>query len=347
MKQLSVKRLKQAGLAAIGLAAIGLSTPAAAQSGTLDRVKARGELICGNHIALPGFGLQGPDGRWDGLDIDLCRAVSSAIFNDPNKIKFIPTTPQMRFLVVQSGEVDMLARNATYTMSRDTSAGMSWPIINYFDGQGFMVRKSLGVSEAKGLSGASICVTQGTTTELNLADFFRANNLKYEIIGFATNEEGVKALEAGRCDAFTTDSSGLAAERLKFAKPDEFMILPTLISREPLGPAVKRGDESWFNLVKWTHYAMLNAEELGVTKANVDEMLKSTNPEIKRLLGVEGKFGEGLGLSNDWAYRIIKHVGNYGESFERNVGMGSKLQLKRGLNDLASKGGLQYPHPIR
>ena len=347
MKQPSVKRLKQASLAAIGLAAIGLSTPAAAQSGTLDRVKARGELICGNHIALPGFGLQGPDGRWDGLDIDLCRAVSSAIFNDPNKIKFIPTTPQMRFLVVQSGEVDMLARNATYTMSRDTSAGMSWPIINYFDGQGFMVRKALGVSEAKGLSGASICVTQGTTTELNLADFFRANNLKYEIIGFATNEEGVKALEAGRCDAFTTDSSGLAAERLKFAKPDDFMILPTLISREPLGPAVKRGDESWFNLVKWTHYAMLNAEELGVTKANVDEMLKSTNPEIKRLLGVEGKFGEGLGLTNDWAYRIIKHVGNYGESFERNVGMGSKLQLKRGLNDLASRGGLQYPHPIR
>ncbi|WP_184231614.1 amino acid ABC transporter substrate-binding protein [Bosea sp. WAO] len=339
--------MKQASLAAIGLAAIGLSTPAAAQSGTLDRVKARGELICGNHIALPGFGLQGPDGRWDGLDIDLCRAVASAIFNDPNKIRFVPTTPQMRFVVVQTGEVDMLARNATYTMSRDTSAGMSWPIINYFDGQGFMVRKALGISEAKGLSGASICVTQGTTTELNLADFFRANNLKYEIIGFATNEEGVKALEAGRCDAFTTDSSGLAAERLKFSKPDDFMILPTLISREPLGPAVKRGDESWFNLVKWTHYAMLNAEELGVTKANVDEMLKSTNPEIKRLLGVEGKFGEGLGLSNDWAYRIIKHVGNYGESFERNVGMGSKLQLKRGLNDLASKGGLQYPHPIR
>ena len=342
-----MKRLKQACLATFGLTALALAAPAAAQTGTLERVKARGELICGNHIALPGFGLQGGDGRWAGLDIDLCRAVSSAIFNDPNKIKFIPTTPQMRFVVVQSGEVDMLARNATYTMSRDTSAGMSWPIINYFDGQGFMVRKSLGVSEAKGLSGASICVTQGTTTELNLADFFRANNLKYEIIGFATNEEGVKALEAGRCDAFTTDSSGLAAERLKFAKPDDFMILPTLISREPLGPAVKRGDESWFNLVKWTHYAMLNAEELGVTKANVDEMLKSTNPEIKRLLGVEGKFGEGLGLSNDWAYRIIKHVGNYGESFERNVGMGSKLQLKRGLNDLASKGGLQYPHPIR
>ena len=331
----------------LGFAATAFAGGAHAQTSTLDRVKARGELICGNHIALPGFGLQGPDGRWDGLDIDMCRAVAAAIFNDPNKIKFVPTTPQMRFVVVQAGEVDMLARNATYTMSRDTSQGMSWPIINYFDGQGFMVKKALGVADAKGLNGASICVTQGTTTELNLADFFRSNNLKYEVIGFSTNEEGVKALEAGRCDAFTTDSSGLAAERLKFSKPDDFTILPTLISREPLGPAVKRGDEAWFALVKWAHYAMLNAEEFGVTKANVDEMLKSPNPEIKRLLGVEGKFGEGLGLTNDWAYRIVKHVGNYGESFERNVGMGSRLQLKRGLNALASQGGLQYPHPIR
>ena len=332
---------------ALGFAAALAAIPAAAQTSTLDRVKARGEVICGNHIALPGFGLQGPDGKWAGLDIDLCRAVAAAVFNNPDKVKFVPTTPQMRFVVVQSGEVDLLARNATYTMSRDTSAGMAWPVINYFDGQGFMVKKSLNVANVQALAGASICVTQGTTTELNLADFFRANNLKYEIIGFATNEEGVKALEAGRCDAFTTDSSGLAAERLKFAKPDDFTILPDLISREPLGPAVKRGDESWFALVRWVHYAMLNAEEFGVTKANVDEMLKSPNPEIKRLLGVEGKFGEGLGLTTDWAYRIVKHVGNYGESFERNVGMGSKLQLKRGLNDLASKGGLQYPYPIR
>ncbi len=338
------KRLIAAGL---GLAGIAAATTATAQTSTLDRVKARGEVICGNHIALPGFGLQGPDGKWAGLDIDLCRAIAAAIFNNPDKVKFVPTTPQMRFVVVQSGEVDVLARNATYTMSRDVAAGMAWPTINYFDGQGFMVKKSLNVANVKALAGASICVTQGTTTELNLADFFRANNLKYEIIGFATNEEGVKALEAGRCDAFTTDSSGLAAERLKFSKPDDFVILPDLISREPLGPAVKRGDESWFALVRWVHYAMLNAEEFGVTKANVDEMLKSPNPEIKRLLGVEGKFGEGLGLTTDWAYRIVKHVGNYGESFERNVGMGSKLQLKRGLNDLASKGGLQYPYPIR
>ena len=340
-----MKRLKH--LAFAGLAALGFTGAASAQTSTLDRVKARGELICGNHIALPGFGIQGPDGRWDGLDIDLCRAVAAAIFNDPNKVKFVPTTPQMRFVVVQSGEVDMLARNATYTMSRDTSAGMSWPIINYFDGQGFMVRKSLGVTEAKGLEGASICVTQGTTTELNLADFFRANKLKYEIIGFATNEEGVKALEAGRCDAFTTDSSGLAAERLKVSKPDDFVILPTLISREPLGPAVKRGDESWVALVKWVHYAMLNAEELGVTKANVDEQLKSGNPEIKRLLGVEGKFGEGLGLSNDWAYRVIKHIGNYGESFERHLGQQSRLKLARGPNALWTSGGLQYSPPFR
>jgi general L-amino acid transport system substrate-binding protein len=333
--------------AALAVAGSLSATLASAQTSTLERVKARGEVICGNHIALPGFGLQGPDGKWAGLDIDLCRGIAAAIFDNPDKVRFVPTTPQMRFVVVQSGEVDLLARNATYTMSRDTAAGMAWPTINYFDGQGFMVRKSLNVAGVKDLAGASICVTQGTTTELNLADYFRANNLKYEIIGFATNEEGVKALEAGRCDAFTTDSSGLAAERLKFAKPDDFVILPDLISREPLGPAVKRGDENWFALVRWVHYAMLNAEEFGVTKANVAEMLKSPNPEIKRLLGVEGKFGEGLGLTPDWAHRIVKHVGNYGESFERNVGTGSRLQLGRGQNALASKGGLQYPYPIR
>lgn len=334
--------------AALGLAVALTASAAGAQTNTLERVKQRGELICGMHVGLPGFGVQDGTGRWNGLDIDLCRAISAAIFNDPNKIKFIPTTPQMRFLVVQSGEVDLLARNATYTMSRDTSQGMAWPTINFFDGQGFMVRKSLNVADAKGLDGASICVTQGTTTELNLADYFRTNGLKYELIAFATNEEGVKALEAGRCDAFTTDSSGLAAERLKFAKPDEFTILPELISREPLGPAVRRGDENWFTLVRWVHYAMINAEEFGVTQANVDEMLKnSKNPEVRRLLGADGKFGEGLGLTNDWAYRIVKHVGNYGEAFERNVGAGSRLLLKRGLNDLASRGGLQYPYPIR
>jgi general L-amino acid transport system substrate-binding protein len=343
--------LAGASLALTGLTLAGLfaASSASAQAvNTLERVKARGELICAIHVGLPGFGAQDATGRWSGLDIDVCRSVAAAIFNDPNKVKLVPTTPQMRFLVVQSGDVDILARNATYTMSRDTSLGISWPAINYFDGQGFMVRKSLNITNAKGLNGASICVTQGTTTELNLSDYFRTNNLKYEGIAFATNEEGVKALESGRCDAFTTDSSGLAAERLKFAKPDDFVVLPELISREPLGPAVRRGDENWFVLVRWAHLAMVNAEEFGVTKANVDEILASTkNPEIRRLLGADGKFGEGMGLTNDWAYRIIKHVGNYGESFERNVGMGSRLQLKRGLNDLQSRGGLQYPYPIR
>ena len=210
-----------------------------------------------------------------------------------------------------------------------------------------MIKKSLNLASVKGLAGASICVTQGTTTELNLADYFRSNKLDFKVVSFPTNEEAVKAFESGRCDAFTTDSSGLAAERLKFAKPEEFIVMSELISREPLGPAVKRGDEPWMVLVRWVHFAMLNAEEFGVTKANVDEMLKSTNPEIRRLLGVDGKFGEGLGLSNAWAYQIIKHIGNYGESYERNVGLGSRLQIKRGLNDLASRGGLQYPYPIR
>jgi general L-amino acid transport system substrate-binding protein len=326
-----------------------LSAPAGAQQAgeTLTKVRARGEVFCGNHVGLPGFGAQDVQGRWTGLDIDLCRAVAAAIFNDPTKVRFITTTPATRFIVVQTGDVDLLARNATYTMGRDTAQGMSWPVINFFDGQGFMVKKALNLKSARELNGATVCVTQGTTTEVNLGDFARTNAIKILPVTFATNEEGVKALESGRCDSFTTDSSGLAAERLKFAKPDDFVILPDLISREPLGPAVRRGDEGWASLVRWTHMAMLNAEELGVTQANVDEMAKSTNPEVRRLLGADGKVGEGLGLPNDWAFRIIKHVGNYGESFERNVGKGSRLGLARGLNDLASRGGLQYPHPIR
>jgi general L-amino acid transport system substrate-binding protein len=249
---------------------------------------------------------------------------------------------------VQTGDVDMLSRNATYTMARDTGMGMAWPAINFFDGQGFIVRKALNVTSVKGLNGATICVTQGTTTELNLADYFRANNLRYEVVSFKTNEEGVKAFEAGRCDSFTTDSSGLAAERLKFANPGDFVILPELISREPLGPAVRRGDENFSAIVRWTHYAMLNAEDMGVTRANVEQLkATSTNPEIRRLLGVDGKFGEALGLSNDWGFRIIRHVGNYGEVFDRNVGAGSRLGLPRGLNALWTQGGQQYPYPVR
>jgi general L-amino acid transport system substrate-binding protein len=339
---------KTIAAALIGLAGLVAGAAEAQTVNVLDRIKQRGFLTCGVHTGLPGFGYQNDQGQWLGLDVDLCRAVAAAIFDDPTKIRFVQTTTPTRFIVVQTGDVDMLSRNATYTMSRDTAMGMAWPVINFFDGQGFIVRKSLGVASVKGLNGATICVTQGTTTELNLADYFRSNNLKYEVVSFKTNEEGVKAFEAGRCDSFTTDSSGLAAERLKFANPDDFVILPELISREPLGPAVRRGDENFTAVVRWTHYAMLNAEDMGVTRANVEQMkASSTSPEIRRLLGVDGKFGEAVGLPNDWAYRIIRHVGNYGEIFDRNVGAGSRLGLPRGLNALWSQGGQQYPYPIR
>jgi general L-amino acid transport system substrate-binding protein len=252
-----------------------------------------------------------------------------------------------RFTALQSGEVDVLVRNSTWTMSRDTALGIMFTGANYYDGQGFMVRKKLGVNSALQLNGASVCTQQGTTTELNLADFFRANKLKYEVVAFASADETIKAYDSGRCDAFTTDASGLYAERLKLTAPDDHIVLPEIISKEPLGPSTRNNDTAWFNLVKWVHYAMLNAEELGVTKANVDAMLKSDNPEIKRLLGAEGKFGEGIGLTNDWVVRIVKAVGNYGESFETNVGAGSRLKIARGQNALWTKGGLQYAPPVR
>ena len=336
-------------ITAIGAAALfGFSLAAGtANAGQLDVIKARGRLNCGNHTGLPGFGFADEKGAWKGLDIDFCRALAAAIFNDPDKIVHKPTSAKDRFVAVQTGEVDVLARNATYTMSRDYGFGLVWPAINFYDGQAFMLKKKLGIKSAKELNGASVCVTQGTTTELNLADFARGAGIKIEAVAFGTSDETSRAFEAGRCDAFTTDFSGLAAERLRYANPDDFAVLPDLISKEPLGPAVRAGDEQWANIVRWTHYAMLNAEQYGVTQANVDEMRKSNNPEIRRLLGADGTFGEKAGLTNDWAYRIIKHVGNYGESYDRNVGMKSRLQIKRGLNELHTSGGLQYPHPIR
>ncbi len=248
---------------------------------------------------------------------------------------------------MQSGEIDVLARNTTWTSSRDTSLGLNFGPINYFDGQGFIVRRSLKVNSALELNDAAICVQQGTTTELNLADYFRANKMRLKTVTFQNSDETVKAYDAGRCDAFTTDASALYAERLRTAKPDDHIVLPEIISKEPLGPAVRHGDDQWLDVMKWTHFAMLNAEELGVTKANVDDMLKSDNPDIKRLLGTEGSFGEQFGLTKDWAYRIIKHVGNYGESFDRNVGQGSQMKINRGLNNLWTKGGLQYGPPVR
>jgi general L-amino acid transport system substrate-binding protein len=320
---------------------------AAAQAQTLNTVKTRGVLNCGSNGTLAGFGLPDAQGRWNGLDVDLCRALAAAIFNDPAKVKFVPLTAKDRFTALQSGEVDVLARNTTWTSSRDTALGLNFTAVNYYDGQGFMVRKALKVNSALELNDAAVCVQQGTTTELNLADYFRANKMKLKTVTFATSTEAVKAYDAGRCDAYTTDASGLAGERLRLANVADHVILPEIISKEPLAPAVRHGDDQWFDIVKWTHFAMVNAEEIGVTKSNVDDQLKSSNPDVKRLLGTEGKHGEALGLTNDWAYRIIKHVGNYGETFERNVGQGSPLKIARGLNALWTKGGLQYAPPIR
>jgi general L-amino acid transport system substrate-binding protein len=331
----------------IALAAVLGVAASAASAQTLNTVKNRGVLNCGANGTLAGFGLPDAQGRWTGLDVDFCRAMAAAIFNDPNKVKFVPLTAKDRFTALQSGEVDVLARNTTWTSSRDTTLGLNFTAINYYDGQGFMVRKALKVNSALELNDAAICVQQGTTTELNLADFFRANKMKLKTVTFATSTEAVKAYDAGRCDAYTTDASGLAGERLRLANANDHIVLPEIISKEPLGPVVRHGDDQWFDIVKWTHFAMVNAEELGITRANVDEQMKSANPDVKRLLGTEGKHGEALGLTNDWAYRIIKHVGNYGEVFERNVGQGSPLKIARGLNALWNKGGLQYAPPVR
>src|SRR5215218_4798952 len=319
----------------------------AASAQSLNAIKSRGMVNCGANGTLGGFGLPDAQGNWTGLDVDFCRALAAAIFNDPTKVKFVALTAKDRFTALQSGDIDVLARNTTWTSSRDTSLGLNFTGINYFDGQGFMVRKALKVNSALELNDAAVCVQQGTTTELNLADYFRANKMKLKTVTFATADEALKAYDASRCDSYTTDASGLAGERLRLANTDDHVILPEIISKEPLGPAVRHGDDQWFDIVKWTHFAMVNAEELGITKANVDDQGKSDNPDVKRLLGTEGKHGEALGLPNDWAVRIIKHVGNYGEVFEKNVGEGSRLKIKRGQNAQWTKGGLQYGIPVR
>jgi general L-amino acid transport system substrate-binding protein len=342
MKGRSMKRVS----CCFGLAvALGLSSTAASAQ-TLKKVKDRGSLICGVSQGLPGFSNPDDKGNWTGFDVDFCRAIAAAVLNDAGKIKFTPLSAKDRFEPLKTGDIDLLSRNTTWTISRDVAFG-NFAGVTYYDGQGFMVRKALKVNSALELTGASVCTQTGTTTELNLADYFRANNMKYEVIAFGTADETVKAYEAGRCDAFTTDVSQLYAERLKLANPNDHVILPEIVSKEPLGPLVRHGDDQWFDVVKWTHFAMLNAEELGVSSKTVDEAMKSNQPEIRRLLGVEGNFGEQLGLSKDWVVRIVKLVGNYGEVFERNVGAGSKLGISRGLNRLWTKGGIQYAPPIR
>lgn len=347
MKRLFTSMAAALAVISLGAFAASAQTPAPPGSRTLEQIKARGTLVCGSNPGLAGFGMPDDKGVWTGLDVDLCRALAAAIFNDPTKVRFVPLTAKDRFTALQSGEIDVLARNGTWTQSREAELGLLWAGVNYYDGQAFMVRKKLNVSSVLELSGASICVQQGTTTETNLADFFRSNNMKYEPAVYATSAEAVKQYDSGRCDAYTTDMSGLYSERQRLVNPDEHVILPQVVSKEPLGPAVRQGDDQWFNVVKWTHFAMLNAEELGVTRANVDERLKSPNPEVRRLLGVEGDFGKSMGLTADWAFRVIKHVGNYGESYTRNVGEGSRLKIPRGLNNLWNKGGLQYGPPIR
>jgi general L-amino acid transport system substrate-binding protein len=338
--------MKRAYLVFILVIVAGLSAQSATAQ-TLKTVKDRGMLSCGVSQGLPGFSSPDDKGTWTGLDVDICRAIAATIFNDPTKVKFVPLSAKDRFTALQSGEIDVLSRNTTWTLSRDTTLGANFTGVTYYDGQGFIVKKSLKVNSALELNSASVCVQTGTTTEQNLADYFKGNNMKYEVIAFGTADEAVKAYESGRCDVFTTDVSGLYAERLKLANPADHVVLPEVISKEPLGPMVRHGDDQWFDLVKWVLFAMINAEELGITQKNIDEMAKSDKPELKRAFGTDGNLGEQLGLTKDWVIRIVKAVGNYGEAFDRNVGGGSKLGIARGLNQLWTKGGIQYAPPIR
>ncbi|MEE9547596.1 MAG: amino acid ABC transporter substrate-binding protein [Hyphomicrobium sp.] len=331
--------------AALGLIAVAIASQA--QSSTLDAVKKRGDLRCGVNIGLAGFSAPDDKGEWTGLDVDFCRAVASAIFKDPTKVKFVPLSAKERFTALQSGEIDLLSRNTTWTMSRGTQQGLAFVGVTYYDGQGFLVKKSLDLKSVAQLAGASICMQTGTTNELNVADYFRTRSLTYNPVVFEKNEEAVSAFNLGRCDAYTTDASGLYAQRIKLADPSAYVVLSEIISKEPLGPAVRQGDDQWANLVQWTLFAWLNAEGLGVTQENVDEKINSGNPEIRRLLGTEGEYGLGIGLDNDWAYQIVKNVGNYGQSFERNVGKGSRLDIARDQNKLWKDGGLHYAPPIR
>jgi general L-amino acid transport system substrate-binding protein len=339
-------------MAAVGAALlVGISV--AAQASTLDTVKQRGKLICGVNTGLAGFGSPNDQGQWSGLDIDLCKAVAAAVFGDASKVDYKPLNAEQRFTALQSGEVDMLSRNSTWTLQRDTQLGLDFVAVNYYDGQGFMVKKELGVKSALELKGATVCVQEGTTTEKNLGDFDKANNLGLQPVKFKEDDQARGAYDDGRCDAFTTDASGLAAERTALKNPDDNIILPELISKEPLGPVVRHGDNQWGDLVRWSYYAMLVAEEHGITQANVDDVKAkngkdnpNANAEVQRLLGIEPGYGKFLGVDDDWAVNIIKAVGNYGESFERNVGSASKLKLERGLNALWSKGGLQYAPPV-
>ncbi len=338
------------GLATIALAIAG-PTGGAQAGPVLDAVKARGSLACGTGTGTAGYMMPDSQGKWKGLSVDVCRAVAAALFGDSEKVKYVPLTAQQRFTALQSGEIDMLVANATWTLTRDTALGLDFTGVYYYDGQSFLVSKKLGVKSAKELNGATICVAPGTTTELNLADYFRSNKMTFKPVVIEKIDEVRAAFLAGRCDVYTTDASSLAATRAANVPPprtfDDFLILPEIISKEPLGPVVRHGDNQFADIVRWSLYAMVEAEEYGITSQNVDEMLKSENPTIKRILGVTPGMGKALGVDEKWVYNIVKQVGNYGESFERNVGKDSPLKIDRGLNRLWTKGGLQYAPPIR
>jgi general L-amino acid transport system substrate-binding protein len=334
-------------LAATAVVSVLAAAPAFAGP-TLDKIKSQGAIVCGVSTGLAGFSLADSQGKYTGLDVDYCRALAAAVLGDANKVKFAPLSAQQRFTAIQSGEVDLLSRNTTLTLQRDTQLGLNFASPMYYDGQGFMVAKKLGVKSAKELNGATVCVQPGTTTELNLSDYFRANKIQFKPVVIEKLDEVESAFFSGRCDAYTTDASGLAATRVsKAPKPDDYVILPEIISKEPLAPAVRHGDDEWFDIVKWTVYALIEAEEKGITSKNVDQMLNNDDPNVKRLLGATPGMGKSLNLDEKWAYNAIKQVGNYGEIFDRNVGKDSPLKLERGLNDLWTRGGLQYAMPIR
>ena len=338
--------MQQTMLGAVALAALAAG---AASAATLDDVRARDALNCGVNTGLTGFAAPDANGVWAGFDVDLCRAIAAAVLGDPEKVNYVPLTGQMRFTALASGEVDVLIRNSTWTYSRDTDLKLDFVAVNYYDGQGFLAPTALGVTSAKELDGATVCIQTGTTTELNLSDFFRVNNITYTPVPIANDAEGQQQYLAGACDVYTTDASGLASVRASFENPDEHVILPEIISKEPLGPVVRHGDNEWGDIVRWTYFALVAAEELGITSANVTEMAAApgANPEVNRLLGTEDEYGPMMGLDNQWAVRAIQAVGNYGEVFERNIGSATPIGLARGLNALWTQGGLQYTPPFR
>ncbi len=334
-------------LFATGIALATLAFIPAASAQTLKAVQARGELLCGVSQGIEGFSAQDASGKWSGLDVDFCRALAAAIFNDPTKVKFTPLSAQNRFDALKAGTIDVLARNSTWTLSREASLGLMFGPVTYYDGQSFLVKRALNIDTALELGGKSVCVQTGTTTEPNLADFFRANKMEYRAVTSGSPADSLAAYQAARCDALTSDASQLYAERAKLPAAADHVILPDIISKEPLAPAVRAGDDQWLNIVKWVHYAMVTAEELGIGSTSIEAALKSDKPDVRRFTGAEGNLGEQLGLTKDWAVRIVGKVGNYGEMFERNVGSPSRLGIPRGINALWTQGGLQYAPPVR